>query len=749
MIAKRKARKYFYPFILKSISVLASLVIFSGFIFFILIYTEFFGPLPDKKDLADIREEQATLVYSSDGRMIGKIFAKNRTPVALDSFPDHLIDALIATEDSRFYEHNGIDGRSLIRVIIKSILMGNRSSGGGSTLTQQLAKNLYGRKNFGVLTLPVNKIREAILARRIEQVYSKDEILQLYLNSVPFGENVYGIEAAANRYFNKSVSELAPQESALLVGMLKGTTYYHPRLHPGRALQRRNMVLDLMKQQHKVSENEAIHLKSLPISLDYANYKREGPAQYFLFQVDQRSREILKHIEQETGTAYDIEKDGLKIITTLDSRLQEIARNAIRKQLSKMQSVMDRDAGVLQMKNQLKSAYDNLDKEKREIWDWNGILAANITRLDSAWHYYKMLQAGMLTMDPLSGKVRVWIGGNHFRFLPYDLVLSKRMIASAFKPILYATALEEGFDPCDYLDNEEKIYKKYHDWAPKNYDGTSGDEVAMWYALVHSMNLPTVDLYFKTGYQKLEGMCERLGISGLPKESPSIALGTIDLSLLNAVSVYASFANGGFKVYPVLIEEIRDHQGKIIYASTNQDTERVMDKETVMTLTTMLGKAVNEGTGTRLRTQYALKSELAGKTGTSQNFSDAWFFCYNPALVCGAWVGNRDPAIHFSSGSNGSGSALALPIIGQFLQTVEKQPELKKLYLKKFDIPQTYENRINCEGTRTKGAINRLFEKIFGDKEQDENKKLQKDTSNQHESKFKRFFKNLFGSKNK
>jgi penicillin-binding protein 1A len=737
---RKKKKRSFRNFIIKLFLALSGIVLLTGAIFFLLVYMGAFGPLPGKSQLAEIKYEEATLVYSTDKKMIGKIFARNRTPVTFENIPQHVIDALIVTEDIRFYEHNGVDGHSLTRVIIKTIILGNRSSGGGSTITQQLAKNLYGRKDFGRLSLPINKIREAILAVRLEEVFSKEEILSLYLNSVPFGEEVFGIEAASNRYFNKKVSGLSVDEGALLIGVLKGNTYYHPRLHPDRALGRRNLILDLMNEQGKITDSVTKNLKEKPLNLDYSNFSLEGPAQYFLYQVEQQARQILAQLKKENGDAYDIEKDGLKIETTLDSRLQALAAAAIKKHLKNMQPLLDKDPALSMQKRKLQQAYDGGKKGRKEIWTWEGIRVEDLTEFDSIWHYHKMLNAAMLVMEPGTGKIRVWIGGNHFRYLPYDLVMANRMIASAFKPVIFATALEEGWEPCDYFDNEVKTYEKYDNWTPANYDGTSGDEVAMWYALTRSLNLPTIDLFFKIGFNRVEEMCYRLGIEETPENSPSIALGALDLSLRDMVPVYATFANNGRKPEPLMIDRILDSSGKVIYGTEPSAAQPVMDPGISDMLTAMLQKAINEGTGASLRWKFGVDAELAGKTGTSQDYSDAWFFTYNPEIVCGIWVGARDPQIHFSSGNNGSGSALALPVAGYFFDNIEKDPGLRKEYLKPFRIAGNYQELMACEATRTKGGVNRFFESIFG-------KKDNRDSIPREDSKFKRFFKGIFKKK--
>lgn len=721
-----------------------------------MIFIGAFGPLPSTDELANLKNENATLVYSNDQVLIGKIYSKNHTEVNREALPQHLVDALISTEDVRFYEHNGIDNRSLMRVIIKSILMGNRSSGGGSTITQQLAKNLYGRDDFGLLTLPVNKIREAIIAVRLEEVYSKDDILLLYLNMVPFGEEVFGIEAAANRYYNKTVSDLDIDEAAMLIGLLKGNTYYHPRLNPERALERRNLVLQLMYDQGKIEDEIYQEQILLPLDLDYSNLGYEGPAQYFLFQVQKKAREILIDMENKGGIEYDIERDGLIITTTLDSRLQMMAKQGIRKQLTQMQKVFSNDPQVRNMKAGMRDLFDGTIREKRELWSWDGIDVQEITKLDSAWHYESMLNASVLILDPKTGDVKAWVGGNHFRYLPYDLVLSKRMIASSFKPILYAAAIKDGKTPCDYLDNEEKVYEEYEDWAPKNYDGSSGDETAMWYALVHSLNIPTVDLYFETGHKKLEEMCSLLEIEENPADNPSVALGTMNISLYEATKVYAAFANQGQMQPPAMIEKITTSDGELIYEKPGHPGKKVMDPDVANTITAMLQKAINEGTGARIRGQFGIRSDLAGKTGTSQEYSDAWFFSYTPDFACGVWVGARNPGIHFSDGSNGSGSALALPIAGNIIRDMESQTELRRSYLNPIRISSRYTELMECEGTRTKGAWNRFFESLFKkNKEKEEEKEAsRKDQSDdsagvKEDGKVRKFFKKIFKKKEK
>ncbi|MCK5775300.1 MAG: transglycosylase domain-containing protein, partial [Bacteroidales bacterium] len=423
---------------LKTGSILLLTIILLFALFFLSIYMGIFGALPNKIELADIHKEEASLVFSSDGSLLGKYFAENRTNISRKEIPDHLINALIATEDKRFYQHEGYDIRSYLRVFFKSILMGDRRAGGGSTITQQLIKNIYGRNYHNFLSMPINKVKEAIIASRMEAVYTKEEILVLYLNSVPFGENVYGIEAAATRYFDKHTIDLNIQESAILIGILKANTYYNPRLNPDNAKRRRNQVLALMEKEDFLSEIESDSIKVLPLELSYANYQKESPAAYFMYQVKRRAINILETKEASSGIHYDIEKDGLKIYTSLDIALQDFSQNAVSKQLKKMQGLLDkelkRNGRRQKWEKSLENIYSNDELSnisKREVFEWDGMKTEEISLADSLWHYHKMLNAAVLITDPKTGKVLTWVGGNHYRYLPYDMVYAKRQIASA------------------------------------------------------------------------------------------------------------------------------------------------------------------------------------------------------------------------------------------------------------------------------------------------------------------------------
>ena len=733
--------------ILMYLGITISSVILLLIFFFLLVYFGSFGKLPDKKELAAISNEEGSLVYSADHILIGEFFAENRTNIHQKDIPDHLKKALIATEDKRFFSHKGYDTRSYFRVFLKSIMLGDKSGGGGSTLTQQLVKNLYGRDDYGIISMPVNKIKEIIIATRIENVYSKDELLLLYLNSVPFGDDVYGVETAAHRYFNKPARELRIEESAVLVGLLKANTYFNPRLNPENSLARRNMVFKQMEKEHYITAQEEARLRKLPISLNYENVTVESPAGYFVQQVKTKTLELLKSIKNAEGNNYNLEKDGLKIYTTLNMHIQDLATKAVKNHLAAMQPLLDNEIERSSVKKQWfkkqkqnsSSPENDLKKRKVELFDWNGVKTKNISKSDSLWYYYKMLNAAVLITNPKNGDVLTWIGGNHFNTLPFDMVMSHRQIASAFKPFLYATALENGFAPCTYLENEVNKYPGYEDWEPQNYnqESTPDSTVALWYALAHSMNLPTVDLYFKVGRDNLINTCNRLKFPKFTTDAPSIALGTLDLSLYEIVKAYAAFADKGEMNELSMITKITDANGKILYSRKSTEPDKVFTPETTEMITAILQEAINHGTGTRIRSTYGIRSALAGKTGTAQNFSDAWFIAYTPDLVLGTWVGARTPDIHFFSG-NGSGSALALPIVATVISGIENNAELRNKYLTPFPLSEDDYTFLQCDPYKQigiKGFFNRLFSGSSKDGAE---------TKNKDDKGVKSFFKKLF-----
>ncbi|MEI6864578.1 transglycosylase domain-containing protein [Flavicella sp.] len=651
-----------------------------------------FGPIPSSKELTEIKQAEASIVYSADNEIIGKFYHKNRTQTTFNKIPKHLIEALIATEDVRFYEHDGIDKIALLRVLFKTIILGNRSSGGGSTLTQQLAKNLFHRKDFSFLSMPVNKTKEAILANRLENIYTKNDILTLYLNTVPFGERVYGIETASLRYFSTSTSELSLEQGAVLVGMLKANTYYNPRKHPDHAKIRRNVVLAQMHKAGFISDDTLINACQSPLNTKYKNLLLENPNGYFLHQIKNKTNNILSNLIKHNGANWNLERDGLIIETTLNSELQNAALIARKKHLTKLQHSMDSYWNTLKKQTKiqriiekewestkdykhytkLKLSHNSIidsakKKEKRLLFDWNP-KTKNLSKIDSIHHYLKMINAAVYGVDITSGAVQVYVGGNNYKYLPYNLITSERQAASIFKPFVYTAALENGQKPCDWINNDVKTYPKYNDWKPENHNHSEGGYYSMPGALAKSMNIPTIKTYIDVGHKNLQKIVDALGITKKLKDVPSTALGTTTYSLQELVHAYIPFATRKEGISPYYITSIKTSKGEIIYEhmrKTKQKKpllENTIDTYSLETMQYLLKGVVENGTAKSLIHKYNAKGDWAGKTGTSQNYSDSWFIGFNSKFIIGSWVGCKYPSIHLAPGIGG-GSIAALPIV--------------------------------------------------------------------------------------
>jgi len=708
--------------LLKFIIITLTLSTFAFAMFIASVYYGVFGHLHTTKELQEFQNQTATLVLSEEGELIGKFFAENRTNISFKQLPKHLVNALVATEDARYFEHEGVDSRSLLRVLFKTILSNKKSSGGGSTINQQLAKNMYGRKKYGPLTMLVNKTKEGFLASRLESIYSKEEILTLYLNTVPFGENVLGIEAASRRYFNKSIGKVKIEEAAVLIGMLKANTYYNPRIYPENAIRRRNVVLSQMKKYNYLQTTILDSLQQLPLNLDYANLESEGPANYFLIQAKNEANKILKSYNAAKNTDYSIEKSGLTIKTTLNISLQKQALNAYKSHLSVMQARLRKQYRtgnnrktlnklVTKELQRLKLSKKANQKQQRELFDWKGFYTDSISIRDSLRHSLTLLHAGLLAMDPRTGSVKTWVGGIDFRTQPYDQIYAQRQIASTFKPIIYAAALEQGIMPCTYLDNKSLIISDFDDWQPQNYDKSTGGNYSMAAALAKSMNIPTVNLFLNIPFNTLENLWHKLGFTQELVRKPSIALGTANASVYELAVAYSAFANGGYHIQPKTIASIKTADGTIIYKNRflkPLEKDRVISQNTSQLLSAMLQKAINEGTGTALKNKYGITIPLAGKTGTSQNYADAWFATYNPKLVLVTRVGASSPTIRFNSGSNGAGSKLALPLAAKTLKHVQRK------YKTSFTpLSEEFADALNCEDYVEDSGFDRFFEELF------------------------------------
>lgn len=723
-----------------------------------------FGPIPSSRELTEIKQAEASIVYSADHEILGKFYRKNRTQTTFSKIPKHLIEALIATEDVRFYEHNGIDKTALLRVLFKTIILGNNSSGGGSTISQQLAKNLFHRKDFSFLSMPVNKTKEAILANRLENIYNKNDILTLYLNTVPFGERVYGIETASQRYFSKSTNHLSLEESAVLIGMLKANTYYNPRKHPDHATTRRNVVLAQMHRAGFISDDTLITACQTPLNTKYKNLLLKNPNGYYLHQIKNKTNTILSELVKEDGSKWNLQYDGLIIETTLNSELQNTALEARKKHLTKLQHSMDSYWKTLKKQKNIRhiiekewestkdyKLYTKLKisnnsiidsakkKEKRLLFHWKST-SQNLSKIDSIHHYLKMISAAIYGVDITTGAVQVYVGGNNYEHLPYNLITSERQAASIFKPFVYAAALESEQKPCDWINNEVKTYSEYDNWKPENYDHSEGGYYSMPGALAKSMNIPTIETYINIGNKNLQKTVDALGLTKTLKDVPSTALGATTYSLQSLVHAYIPFATRKKGIPPYFISSIKTRQGEIIYEyknSVNQEDNNpgnTIAPHTLETMQYLLKGVVENGTARSLTGKYKATGDWAGKTGTSQDYSDSWFIGFNSKFIIGAWVGCKYPSIHLAPGIGG-GSVAALPIVASIVSQKYSSKIINDNLSAGF--PQFDKDIIDdcdCEFYREENTFETLFD--FFDKEDKKQKKEKKKRS---------FFSRLFG----
>ncbi|MDX2248771.1 MAG: transglycosylase domain-containing protein [Bacteroidia bacterium] len=696
-------------------SILPATLIIGFWALYFAVLLGFFGDLPEQNELAAIQNPVASEVFSADGKLIGKYFVENRTNVTYKDISPQLVQALIATEDARFYDHAGVDNRSMMRVLVKSVILQDKSAGGGSTITQQLAKNLYPRQDYSILTMPVSKIREAVIARRLEKIYSKEEIITLYLNTVSFGESVYGIDVATERFFNTDPKNIKLEDAAVLVGMLKANTAYNPRRYPEKSQERRNVVLDQMVKYGYLSSEEADSLKKLPLKLDYRNITREdGPAPYFLQEAGLELKEWFLDNPGPDGKIYNLYTDGLKIHTTIDSRLQSYAEKAVKQHMKQLQKTFnqhwknrkiwdEKDSGIVRAMKQsdryksLKTAglseeqiLENFHQPvKMKIWSWEGEEEREMTPMDSIVYYQSFLQAGFLAMEPKTGYIRAWVGGYNHQQFKYDHVTSHRQVGSTFKPVVYAAALENGLEPCKFLPNEKVSYGSYKNWSPGNSDGKYGGFYSVMGGLTHSVNTVSAAIIMEMGVDKAYNFAKNFRFSGEIPRDPTLVLGTADLSLMDMAGAYSAFANQGKRAVPVYITRIEDAEGNVIaeFPFGKPDNFRVMTEMTAGLMTKMLISVVDSGTAQRLRYTYNLKGEIGGKTGTTQDQTDGWFMGITPGIVAGAWVGGEDRKVRFRSTSLGQGAATALPIYGLFMQQYYADSRFRKTQSDVFPTP--------------------------------------------------------------
>lgn len=718
----------------------------TGFAVLILLVSKgFFGPLPEDSELKSIKHPAAAEVYSADTVLLGKYYIQDRSSIPFGQISPAVVEALVATEDIRFYKHDGVDYRSLARVLVKSILLQKESSGGGSTITQQLAKNLYPRERHAIFSIAVNKIREALIARRLERLYSKDEIITLYLNTIPFGDNTFGIEAAAERFFSTSASDLTYDQAGVLVGMLKATYTYNPRLFPERSLARRNVVLAQLSKYGFVEDSVSDSLKALPVTLKYKRVTHHsGLAPYFRAYIKDELMAWCRKNLKKSGEPYNLYTDGLKIYTTIDSKLQQYAEDAVKEKMKALQEEFDnhwknrepwegkprilRDAIQRSVHYRQLKERDLPEEEIMKVMNapvpmtvftWDGERDMNLSPIDSIKHYLKFLNAGFLAMNPHNGRLMAWVGGIDHNYFQYDHVRrsTKRQVGSTFKPFVYASALESGVRPCDYTSAERTVYTNLENWSPANGEDNYEMKYSMEGALAYSVNTVSVRLLEQGGIDNTVALARRAGISSNIPRVPSIALGTASISMIEMVTGYSSFVNEGVAVEPYYITVITDKRDSVLERfKPPKPDDRAMSAESASLIVEMLKRVVNEGTGSSLRTRYGITGDIAGKTGTTQSNADGWFIALTPRLAVGAWVGAYDPGIRFRSTALGQGAHTALPIFADFYRSLVRDPGKRWYTALKFPpLSGSTQRELDCDLFK---EDSNFLEKIFGKEEE-------------------------------
>lgn len=753
----------------------------------------FFDPLPDLEELENPVTNLASEIISSDNKVLGHYFRENRVNVNFHQISPYVVNALVATEDERFYQHPGIDVRSLARAIAK---LGK--AGGASTITQQLAKMMFTDPARNTFKRILQKIQEWIIAYRLEKMYTKEEILTMYLNRLDFVNHAVGIKSAAEIYFSKDPSELQLHEAAMLVGMAKNPSLFNPLRRPDTTLYRRNVVFAQMLRNKMITKEEFDSLKTLPLGLNFKSVDhKEGLAPYFREVLRLKLQEILQEKDPETGEfiikkpngkPYDIYKDGLRIYVTIDTRMQALAEKAVKEHLSKelqpalfkelkrrknppfdnrlskkeIESILwtaikrselyriyrgkecpncHRRGGVLRIykENGMQWAectaedcgnisrvvpedsiwyYFEQPKQMR-VFTWQGEIDTLMSPLDSIKYYKSFLQAGLMSMDPTTGYIYAWVGGIDYKHFAYDHVYqAKRQVGSTFKPIVYTVAIREGLSPCTEIPNIPYTFYKgefglLQDWTPKNSENDYGYNVTLKYGLANSLNTVTSWIMKKFGPQPVVELARNMGIESHLEPVPSLCLGVADISVFEMTGAFATFANKGIWIEPAYLLRIEDKHGNVIKEFKPRSKE-AMDEKTAYIMLQMLKAVVDgaynetkgkstgtamrlRGTPTESRPYVGFRNPIAGKTGTTQNNSDAWFIGLTPDLVTGVWVGAEDRSVRFSSTYYGQGANMALPIWGYYMKYVYAHPQLKISQgdFEKPDIP--IDVPINCK----------------------------------------------------
>ena len=698
------------------------LIIWGPFLFIFLLVTlisfELFFDLPSVEELQNPKSNLATVVYSSDLKTLGKYYSENRVNVKYYELDKDLVSALVATEDARFNEHSGIDIKALGRSV-SGVLTGNLNKGGGSTITQQLAKMMFPRKKMSKPQMVLQKLKEWVIAARLERNYTKDEILAMYLNKFDFLHLAVGIKSAAQIYFNRGQDSLEIQQAAMLVGMAKNPALFDPIRRPDTVLHRRNVVLYQMVQYGDLTKQKFDSLKKLPLGLVYRpEDHNDGPAPYF--------REYLReyflkewcanHINPETNKPYNIYRDGLRIFTTIDSRMQKYAEEAVNEHMTDLQKAFNKECKTkknapfawnvnkeqienimmssMRRSDRYRSLKDSgLSKEqilaefkkpvKMTVYSIRGDIDTIMSPWDSIRYYKSFLHTGFVAIEPSTGYVKAWVGGVNHKHFKFDHVkVGRRQVGSTFKPFVYALAIQEGLSPCYQVPNVRTCITTADgkEWCPDNSDGPNskldGKMLTLKKALANSVNYVTAWVMKQYGPDAVINLVRRMGITAPIDAVPSIALGTPDISVFEMVAANATFVNKGTYIQPTFITRIEDKNGKVLEEFIPK-TDEVLSEEKAYVMIQLMRGVVDYGTGARLRGKYKLTNEIAGKTGTTQNNADGWFMGLTPELVAGCWTGGEERSIHFNSTLEGQGASMALPIWGKFFQKVYADPKLK------------------------------------------------------------------------
>ena len=739
-----------------------------------------FADIPSFEELENPDSKLATQVIAEDGEILTTFHIENRSFVTYEELSPNLVHAAVATEDVRFYNHSGIDFRALARVAFKTVLGGNSGQGGGSTITQQLAKTLYPRQDVSskipgmhIVKMVWIKLKEWITAVKLERNYTKDEIMTMYMNQVFFGSNAYGIKAASQTFFGKSPKDLTVEESATLVGMVNKPTRYNPAINPDKSLVRRNFVISQMEKADFLTKAERDSIQQIPIALSYQiqdhnaglgpyfrdmlrrtmnakKPKRSSYAQHedyvvdSLLWADDGLYGWLNKNKKADGSSYNLDKDGLRIYTTINYKMQKYAEEAVAEHLGKdlqksfwrelrwkankpfsndiPQETIDQLMKQARrwsdryriMKNNgvseadIRKSFDVPVQMRVFSWGRNGYIDTVMTPNDSIKYYKSHLRAAFMAIEPNTGHVKAYVGGPNYRYFKYDNVRQgKRQVGSTIKPFLYTLAMQEGMTPCDKVVNVPQTFIVGDTtWTPKSTDRDDwiGQTVTLKWGLTKSSNNISAYLMKQYGPNAMVEMMRKMGVGSFLDPVYPLCVGSADISVYEMVAAYNTFPSKGVYVSPIFVTRIEDSMGNVLGEFNNQKREAVSEYTAYLMANLMQG-VVNSGTGVRLRAKYGLKGEIAGKTGTTNDQSDGWFIGYTPSLTAGVWVGAEDRQVHFESLSLGGGSNMALPIWGLFMQKVMKDGTLGVYETDRFIAPPGISLNLDCDGSDADAAV--------------------------------------------